>query len=200
MTRPLALAAPTLLAAALVAGCGPAANGRPEFTAAEMERAAASRSDLVGRKAPPFTLMNQDEKPVSLGDLAGKWVVLYFYPKDDTPGCACQANEFTELLWKFRNMDAVVYGVSADSPASHRRFMKKYGLELNLLSDPDHDMMASYGAWVSSSLGTMDYGRVVRTTFLIGPDGTIRHHWPEVIPEGHAARVRDKLAELQARG
>jgi len=162
-----------------------------------MEDAASERSPVTSRQAPGFTLMDQDEKPVSLSDLRGQWVVLYFYPKDDTPGCACQANEFTALLTQFRQMNADVYGVSADSPALHRAFIAKYDLALNLLSDPDKSVMRTYGAWVDTALGDQQYGRVIRSTMIIDPEGRIAHHWPEVIPEGHAERVKDKLEELQ---
>ncbi|MFW5840164.1 MAG: peroxiredoxin [Planctomycetota bacterium] len=164
-------------------------------SAAQMERAASRRSDWTGSQAPSLELPDQQGRMRSLADQRGRWVVLYFYPKDDTPGCTCQATEFTSLLMRFENLNAVVWGVSEDSPASHRRFVEKHDLQVTLLSDPDHNVMRAYDAW-------MDYsgrqgGRAVRTTFLIGPDGTIRRHWPEVIPTGHAERVRDALADLQ---
>jgi peroxiredoxin Q/BCP len=162
-----------------------------------METAAAGRSEFAGQPAPDFTLKNQDNQPVALSQQRGKWVVLYFYPKDDTPGCACEANEFTELLTHFRNMNALVLGLSADSPQSHRLFIEKYNLSLTLLSDPDHAVMKRYGAWVESSLGDKKTERVIRSTFIIGPEGAVRYHFPEVIPQGHAERVREKLAELQ---
>lgn len=181
--------------ALVVAGCQQDLDSR----AWEMEQAAAERSDVIGKPAPAFTLPDQQDEPTSLSDFRGQWVVLYFYPKDDTPACACQATEFTELLTKFGNMNAVILGVSEDSPASHRTFAEKYSLKLTLLSDPDHDVMSRYGAWVTSALGEEQYGRVIRTTYIIGPDGTIRWHWPEVIPKGHAERVRLKLSQLQQR-
>jgi len=189
-SRWIAAAALTALAAA---GCQQDLNSR----AWEMEQAAAQRSEVVGRPAPEFTLRNQDGQPTALSDFRGRWVVLYFYPKDDTPGCACQATEFTELLTQFRDMNAVILGVSEDPPASHRLFTEKYDLKLDLLSDPDHEVMRRYGAWVTSSLGDEQYGRVIRTTYIICPRGTIQYHWPEVIPQGHAERVREKLAQLQ---
>jgi len=167
---------------------------------AEMEQAASARSAIVGQPAPDFALPDQDGQAVSLRGLRGKWVVLYFYPQDDTPGCACQATEFTALLWSFRDMNATVLGVSPDNPASHRRFIEKYNLKLVLLSDPEHAVMRRYGAWATTALGDKQYGRVVRTTVIIDPQGTIRHHWPEVLPTGHAERVRTKLAALQAVG
>ena len=182
----------------LLAGCG--ADGTDDFmtTSNVMEEAAARRSAVIGRPSPDFTLPDQDGRPVMLSELRPKGVELYFYPKDDTPGCACQATEFTQLLHDFGDMDAEVLGVSMDSPESHRHFREKYLLRLTLLSDVNHKVMQSYGAWVRSALGGELFGRVIRSTYLIGPDGVIRYHWPEVIPTGHAERLRRKLAELQA--
>ena len=162
------------------------------------EDAASSRSDSIGRPAPAFALPDQTGQTVSLGSQAGTWVVLYFYPMDDTAGCTCQATEFTELIDKYSDMDAVIFGVSPDSVESHQAFIAKHKLKVNLLSDESHDTMSRYGAWVSTSLGEQEYGRVVRSTYIIDPEGVIRHHWPEVIPEGHAMRVRNRLAQLQA--
>ena len=180
-----------VLAAVAVAGCN--ANNR----SAEMETAAARRSTFIGQVAPPFALTDQDERLVRLADHRGRWLVLYFYPADDTPGCACQANEFTHLLTTFRDMNAAVLGVSGDSSASHRKFIAKYDLKLTLLSDPTREVMAAYGAWVQTRLGERTSSRVIRSTVIIDPAGVIRHHWPEVIPPGHADRVRARLAELQ---
>ena len=185
-----------MVAAGMLAGCDPALTDDPN-QARIMEEAAAERSAIIGQIAPDFSLADQDDQIVRLGDLRGKWLVLYFYPADDTPGCTCQATEFTELLSEFCQMDAQIYGVSTDSIESHRYFIQKYDLKLDLLSDPDHAVMQRYGAWVSSRLGEQEYGRVIRTTLIIDPEGMIRHHWPEVIPVGHAERVRDKLEELQ---
>ena len=154
----------------------------------------------VGASAPDFTLPDQDEKPVRLSGLRGQWVVLYFYPKDDTPGCACQATEFTALLGQFRELNARVYGVSEDTPERHATFIARYNLGLDLLSDPNHEVMARYGAWVEADAGGYRYGRPIRTTMIIDPQGIIRYHWPEVIPAGHADRVRRKLQQLQAAG
>lgn len=175
-----------------------AAKAPAPTKAGVMEEAAASRSPIVNRPAPDFTLLNQDDKPVTLSQLRGKWIVLYFYPQDDTPGCACQATEFTQLLTQMHNMNAEVYGISTDSTESHRLFIKKYDLRLNLLSDPNHKVMEAYGAWVQTALGDRTYGRVIRSTMIIDPNGIVRQHWMEVIPEGHAERVREKLAQIQA--
>lgn len=166
-----------------------------------MEDAAAQRSGVIGQPAPDFTLPDQDDKPVSLHDYKGQWVVLYFYPADDTPGCACQANDFTGLLANFRDMNAAILGVSPDTPESHRMFIEKYDLKLRLLSDTDHKVMPTYGAWVEGTAMGKPYQRVVRSTYIIGPQGDIRYAWPDVgaAPIGHADRVRQKLAELQAK-
>jgi peroxiredoxin Q/BCP len=162
--------------------------------AAEMESAAAARSTLTGEPAIDFTLPNQDGQEVNLADYRGKWVVLYFYPADGTPGCTCQAREFTEHQAGFQRLTAVVFGISPDSVASHHQVTQKFGLKVPLLSDADHKVMEAYGAWVWTPFGS----RAIRSTVLIDPGGRIAYHWPEVIPEGHAERVRAKLAEIKA--
>ncbi len=171
---------------------------RVDPQALAFERAAAERSAYIGQRAPSFSMVDQNGHTVSLDDYRGRWLVLYFYPKDDTPACTCQANEFTELLFRFRDMNAEVVGVSEDSPKTHRYFAEKHGLEITLLSDPTHKTMTRYGAWTTHEVNDKTFERVIRSTFLIGPDGIIRYHWPEVIPQGHAERVRLKLAELRS--
>jgi len=163
----------------------------------QIENAAADLSPVVGKEAPDFTLMDQNEKAVTLSKLSGKWVVLYFYPKDDTPGCTLEAKDFSDLLPRFHEMNAEILGVSEDSHKSHCDFIAKHGLAVRLLSDPEHEVMERYGAWVRSSLGNWNYGRVIRTTMVVDPAGIIKHYWPEVIAQGHAERVLAKLAELQ---
>lgn len=152
----------------------------------------------IGSPAPPFTLKDQDDSAVSLAGLAGRWVVLYFYPRDNTPGCTTEACEFSEQLNQFQDLDAVVLGCSPDSPASHRRFIEKHDLKLRLLSDPDGQMMTSYGAWGEKTM----YGRttqgVIRSTVVIDPEGKVAAHWPKVRAAGHAATVRETLAELRS--
>ena len=154
--------------------------------------------DLTGRKAPDFSLLDQDDRTVDLASLAGSWAVLYFYPKDDTPGCTTEACEFTDSIAEFGALDAVVLGCSPDSPASHARFAAKYSLKVRLLSDPDHAVMERYGAWGEKSM----YGRtsqgVIRSTVIIDPNGVVAHHWPTVKAAGHAAAVRDRLAALRS--
>ena len=151
----------------------------------------------IGRPAPKFTLADQDENLVSLDDFAGSWLVLYFYPKDDTPGCTTEACEFTEGIESFRNLDAVVLGCSPDTPERHRRFIEKYDLGVRLLSDPDHRVMELYEAWGEKVL----YGRksvgVKRSTVIIDPEGRVAHRWKSVRVKGHAAKVRERLEALR---
>lgn len=151
----------------------------------------------VGSAAPDFALEDQDGRRVSLGDFAGKWVVLYFYPKDDTPGCTTEACQFTEGIEAFAGLDAVVLGCSADSPASHAKFIAKYDLKLTLLSDPQHAVMAKYGAWGEKKMYGKTVQGVIRSTVLIDPRGRVAQHWANVKADGHAAAVRAKLEELK---
>jgi thioredoxin-dependent peroxiredoxin len=150
----------------------------------------------VGSAAPSFELVDADEKKLALKDLKSQWVVLYFYPKDDTPGCTKEACEFTTGIKAFENLKAVVVGVSADAPESHRKFIAKYDLKIRLLSDPDRTVIKQYGAWGEKNM----YGKIteglIRSTVLIDPEGKVAHHWPKVKAEGHAEQVRQKLAEL----
>jgi peroxiredoxin Q/BCP len=151
-----------------------------------------------GTAAPAFTLKDQDENEVTLGDFAGRWVVLYFYPKDDTPGCTTEACEFTDGLAAFAGLDAVVLGCSPDSPASHRKFITKHGLAVTLLSDPDRGVLERYGAWGEKTMYGKKTMGVTRSTVLIDPQGRIAHRWPKVKAAGHAAEVRDRLSELSS--
>jgi peroxiredoxin Q/BCP len=162
--------------------------------AAEFEQAAAERSTLTGKEAPDFTLPNQDNEMVNLGDQRGNWVVVYFYPADGTPGCTCQAQEFSRSHEDFQELDARVFGISPDTVESHRQVADEFGITVDLLADPDREVMAEYGASVDTPFGP----HVVRSTVLIDPEGLIAYHWPEVIPEGHADRVRAKLGEFKS--
>ena len=150
----------------------------------------------VGKRAPAFTLKNQDEKKVRLSDEKGSWVVLYFYPKDNTPGCTTEACDFTTGRKAFERLGAVVYGCSPDSAESHRKFIAKHGLTIDLLSDPDRSTIEKYGAWGEKMLYGKTSVGVIRSTVLIDPDGKIAHHWPKVQIPGHADKVRAKIVEL----
>ena len=150
-----------------------------------------------GKPAPSFTLEEGSGKKVSLADFAGKNVILYFYPKDDTPGCTKEACGFRDDWKDLQKENAVVLGCSADTAGSHRKFIEKYKLKLRLLSDPEHKLMSRYGAWGEKML----YGKktigVIRSTVLIDPEGKVAYHWAKVKSKGHAEKVREKLAELQ---
>ena len=146
-----------------------------------------------GAEAPVFTLDDDSGDKVSLKDFAGKNVIIYFYPKDDTPGCTKEACQFNDLISQFGEADATILGVSADSADSHGRFRDKYGLKFKLLMDPDHVVMERYGAYGEKVL----YGKttigVIRSTFLIGPDQKIRRAWYHVKADGHAEKVLETL-------
>jgi peroxiredoxin Q/BCP len=150
---------------------------------------------LDGKKAPAFKLPSSDGDDVELAKLAGKYVVLYFYPRDDTPGCTIEAQEFRDAMPKLKKLGAVVLGVSRDSTASHCKFRDKYDLNFPLLTDKDNAVMEKYGAWGEKVLyGKKSLG-VIRSTVLIGKDGKVLKHWPKVKAKGHADEV---LAELAA--
>ena len=151
----------------------------------------------VGQKAPEFCLPNQDEVEICLKDLKGKWVVLYFYPKDNTPGCTTEAKEFTEALKDFEELDAVVLGVSPQDCVSHRKFIEKHSLGVTLLCDTEHKVLKAYGAWGKKKLYGKEYEGVIRTTVLIDPDGNIAYIWPKVRVKGHVEKVKEKLQELK---
>ena len=147
----------------------------------------------AGMKAPDFTLPDKDGDLVSLSDLTGKRVVLYFYPKDNTPGCTRQACAFAGAYEDFKTLDAVVIGVSKDSVASHQRFADKYGLPFILLSDPERTAIEAYGVWQEKkNYGKVSMG-VVRSTFIIDGNGIIEKVMPKVKPDTNAAEVLDYL-------
>ncbi|MBP3520071.1 MAG: thioredoxin-dependent thiol peroxidase [Oscillospiraceae bacterium] len=147
----------------------------------------------VGTKAPDFTLMDQSGTPVSLSDFAGKRVVLYFYPKDNTPGCTRQACAFAGAYREFETLDTVVIGISKDSAASHQKFAQKYDLPFILLSDPELTAIQAYGVWQEKkNYGKVSMG-VVRSTYLIDPNGVIEQVMPKVKPDTNAAEILDYL-------
>ena len=147
----------------------------------------------AGAKAPEFTLPDQDGKAVSLSDFAGRQVVVFFYPADDTPGCTKEACQFNENLAAFERSGATVVGISPDGDVKHRKFRDKYGLTFPLLSDADRSVMAAYGAYGEKTMYGKKTVGVIRSTFLVGADGTIERAWYNVRADGHAAKV---LAEL----
>ena len=154
----------------------------------------------IGDKAPSFTLPDQDGNYVSLASLAGQWVVLYFYPRDDTPGCTVEACEFTASLPNFSTRNAVVFGCSADGSAAHQKFIKKHSLGIRLLTDADKSVMNTYGAWGKKVMYGKEVEGVIRSTVLIDPNGNVAWHWAKVSAAGHAAAVASKLAELLGEG
>ncbi len=142
-----------------------------------------------GMKAPEFSLLNDSGKEVSLKNLKGKKVVLYFYPKDDTPGCTKDACDFRDHYGQFTGASTVIYGVSADSSESHTRFKKKYDLPFPLLTDPDHKLAEAYGAWgEKTSYGKKMMG-LIRSTFVIDPEGKIEKIYRDVNVDGHAEAI-----------
>ena len=146
-----------------------------------------------GIKAPSFTLSDKDGNMVSLADFAGRKVVVYFYPKDNTPGCTRQACAFAANFEKFKETDAVVIGISRDSAASHRKFAEKYNLPFILLSDPDLQAIQAYGVWQEKKLyGKVSMG-VVRTTYIIDENGVIEKVMPKVKPDTNAAEILEYL-------
>jgi len=154
---------------------------------------------IVGKKAPAFTLMDQDGKPHSLSQYAGKWVLLYFYPKDDTPGCTVEACMIRDVWAKFKKAGAVVLGVSTDAVKSHAKFADKYDLPFTLLSDADKKVVEKYGVWAQKKFMGRTYMGTLRSSFLIGPDGKIAKVYENVKPAMHAAEVLSDLATLKGR-
>ena len=149
----------------------------------------------AGTPAPEFELKADDGSTVTLAGLRGRRVVLYFYPRDDTPGCTAQACGIRDQWQDFRGVDAVVLGVSPDDEASHRRFKEKYGLPFTLLADEDHAVAERYGVWGERSLYGKTYMGIKRSTFVIDEDGTVRSAMYGVKPDTHAERVLQALAD-----
>lgn len=147
-----------------------------------------------GDQAPDFTLPADDGSSVTLSSLRGRWVVLYFYPKDDTSGCTAQACEFRDDLPRFDSLEVAILGVSPDSITSHMKFRDKYGLNFPLLADEDHAVAEAYGVWKEKSMYGRTYMGIERSTFLIGGDGRIEHAWRKVKARGHAAMLQEYLA------
>jgi len=159
----------------------------------------------IDDKAPDFNLINENDEPVSLADYAGQWLVLYFYPKDDTPGCTKEACDFTDALDDFKGLNASVIGVSADSIQSHQKFIQKYRLGITLLSDPEKVAHKAYGAWGLKKNYGKEYEGTIRSTFIISPEGLIAAKWSNVRVRSktkageskHADKVRETLERMQ---
>jgi peroxiredoxin Q/BCP len=152
----------------------------------------------TGARAPDFTLPDQDGNPVSLGDYAGKTVVLYFYPKADTPGCTVQACGVRDHLPNYAEAGAVVIGVSPDPVRAVKKFADKQSLDFTLLADADHAACEQYGVWAEKSMYGRRYHGALRATFIIGPDGIVAHVIPRVTPRTHDDEVLAALEQLAA--
>lgn len=152
-----------------------------------------------GVKAPAFSSLGTNGEKISLKDYSGKWLVLYFYPKDLTPGCTIEANQFQKLLSKFKNADAEVLGVSRDKVEKHAKFTDKCGLEFTLLADEDGTVCEKYGTWQKKSFMGKKFMGIVRVTYLIDPDGKIAKVYSTVKPLSHAKEVLEDLLVLRKR-
>ena len=155
------------------------------------------RELAVGDKAPSFKLPNQNRNIVKLSDFSGKWLVVYFYPRDDTPGCTIEAKEFTDSKKDFEENGATIMGVSPDNETKHCKFIDKHGLKINLLADCEKSMLSDYGVWQEKSMYGKTYMGVVRTTYLIDPDGNIAGAWTKVKAKGHADAVLKRLIDIR---
>ena len=151
----------------------------------------------IGDKVKDFCLQNQDGVEICLRDLAGKWVVLYFYPRASTPGCTTQACDFSEAVFEFGKMDAMILGVSGDSVKKLQNFVVKKELDITLLSDEEHTLLEEFGVWQLKKNYGKEYMGIVRSTFIIDPDGTIQAIWNKVKVKGHVEEVKEKLKALQ---
>lgn len=151
----------------------------------------------VGQPAPDFRLSDQTGRTHQLKQYRGKWVVLYFYPKDNTPGCTKEACQFRDDRPKFEKAGAVILGVSPDDEQSHQKFAAKYALPFDLLADSDAKICAAYGVWQKKTNYGRTYMGVARTTYLIDPQGMVAHRWDKVSVEGHHDEVLERIGELQ---
>jgi len=151
----------------------------------------------IGDAVPDFCLPNQDEEEICFRDIKGRWAVIYFYPKDNTPGCTTEACDFTAALPDFTSLEAIILGVSPDSPKKHRNFIEKKNLKITLLADEDKELCKKFGVWQLKKFMGREYMGVVRSTFLIAPDGTVAYRWEKVKVKGHVEAVKEKLMELK---
>lgn len=151
----------------------------------------------IGKKAPAFTLPDQNNKKIKLSDFDGTWRVVYFYPKDDTPGCTKEACAIAEVYKDFSKLGVKVFGASKDSPESHKKFAKKYNLPFTLLSDESTKMIEKYGAWQEKSMYGKKYMGIARITYIIDPKGKVAAAYPKVSPDQHALQLLKDLKVLQ---
>ena len=151
----------------------------------------------IGTEVPDFCLPNQDEEEICFRDIKGRWIVLYFYPKDNTPGCTTEACDFTDALPVFEGLSAIVLGISPDSPKKHRNFIEKKELRITLLADEEKELCKAFGVWQLKKNYGREYMGVVRSTFLIDPDGKIAAKWEKVRVKGHVDEVKAELEVLQ---
>ena len=150
----------------------------------------------IGDFAPDFAAIDRQSKSISLQDFKSQWLVLYFYPKDNTPGCTTQAIEFTEKLPQFQTLNTQIVGISPDSIASHGKFITKHNLEIILLSDPEHQIAETYGVWQLKKFMGKEYLGIVRSTFLLDPSGKITQIWSNVRVKNHVDAVLDTVKQL----
>jgi peroxiredoxin Q/BCP len=165
------------------------------FALFAMASMASAATPVVGEPAPAFKLQDQDGKWHSLADYKGKWVAIYFYPKDDTPGCTTQACSFRDNIFAFNKEGAVILGISVDDVESHKKFAEKHGLPFALLADADKAVAKQYG--VLKNFGVAEFAR--RDTFIIDPEGRIAKHYESVKPDGHSQLVLEDIKALKAK-
>jgi peroxiredoxin Q/BCP len=154
----------------------------------------------VGQPAPDFELLDDEGRRHRLADRRGHYTVVYFYPADDTPGCTAEACSFRDAHASFSDADTEVWGISPQGPASKAAFRARYGLPFTLLADVDHAVASAYGAWGTKQNYGRTYEGVLRTSFLVGPNGRVARVWQNVKPDGHAAQVLAALTEERAAG
>jgi len=151
----------------------------------------------IDEKAPEFCLKNQDDIEICLRDILGKWIILYFYPRDNTAGCTTEACDFTESAPDFSELDAIILGVSADSTKKHRNFIEKKELGITLLSDESTQMMQEYGVWQLKKNYGKEYMGIVRSTYIIDPQGVVKAVFEKVRVKEHVLKVKEELQRLQ---
>ncbi len=149
----------------------------------------------IGQKAIDFCLPNEEEKEYCLKDFQGKWLVLYFYPKDNTSGCTREAVGFSEKIEEFKRLNCEIVGISPDTPKRHKNFIEKYDLKIKLLSDTEHKVLETYGAWGKKKMYGREYFGVIRTTYLINEKGIVVKTWEKVKVKGHIDDVLNTLKE-----